>query len=363
MKDYIRGVLATVSIGLGIGLALFNSASLQLNTYAEDTTSADGVLELVYAGAAEDMEIIEEPSDEEIADAIALANAWKEPGELVMADVQQYLNVREEPCLDGSKVGVIYGDCGGYIVEYTDTWTKVRSGNVEGWVCNDYLIFGDEAKEEAEAVGHYRATINDNQVRIRKEPNLECDTHALAGMGDVFDVLGTEGDWLVVEYEGMDGYINVSCADVEFSIDYGETLQEIEDREAAERAAKREAERIQYYGVYAATASDEILLGALIQCEAGGQPYEGQVAVGAVVMNRVRSAAYPNSLYGVIYASGQFTPAGAGSVDRRIEAGVSATCLQAAREALNGYSPVGGATHFRGAGAHEGIVIGNHVFW
>lgn len=148
MKDYIRGVLATVSIGLGIGLALFNSASLQLNTYAEDTTSADGVLELVYAGAAEDMEIIEEPSDEEIADAIALANAWKEPGELVMANVQQYLNVREEPCLDGSKVGVIYGDCGGYIVEYTDTWTKVRSGNVEGWVCNDYLIFGDEAKRK-----------------------------------------------------------------------------------------------------------------------------------------------------------------------------------------------------------------------
>ena len=92
------------------------------------------------------------------------------------------------------------------------------------------MIFGDEAKEEAEAVGHYRATINDNQVRIRKEPNLECDTHSLAGMGDVFDVLGTEGDWLVVEYEGMDGYINVSCADVEFSIDYGETLQEIEDR-------------------------------------------------------------------------------------------------------------------------------------
>lgn len=358
-----RAVLSAVSIGLGIGMVLFNSASLQLNIYAEETVSSEEVLETVYAGAAQDMEIGIIPSEEEIEEAIILANAWKEPGKLVMANVQQYVNVRTAPSTDGDIVGVIYGDCGGYILEYTDTWTRVESGNVEGWVCNDYLLFGDEAELEAESVGHYRATINDNQVRIRKEPNLECDTHALASKGDVYDVLGTEGDWLSVEYEGMDGYINVSCADVEFSIDYGETLKEIEEREAAERAAKREAERIQYYGVYAATASEEVLLGALIQCEAGGQPYEGQVAVGAVVMNRVRSGAYPNSLYGVIYASGQFTPAGAGAVDRRIAAGVNSTCLQAARDALNGLSTVGSATHFRAAGTHEGIVIGGHVFW
>ena len=51
-----------------------------------------------------------------------------------------------------------------------------------------------------------------------------------------------------------------------------------------------------------------MLLAALIQCEAACQPYEGQVAVGAVVMNRVNSGAYPNTIAGVIYASGQFTP-------------------------------------------------------
>ena len=54
------------------------------------------------------------------------------------------------------------------------------------------------------------------------------------------------------------------------------------------------------------------LFARLIQCEAGEEPYEGQVAVGAVVMNRVRSGAYPNTVKGVIYASGQFTPAGSG---------------------------------------------------
>ena len=106
-----------------------------------------------------------------------------------------------------------------------------------------------------------------------------------------------------------------------------------------------------------------MLLGALIQCEAGNQPYEGKVAVGAVVMNRLRSGAYPNTLYGVIYASHQFSPAGCGALDRRIAKGVDNSCLQAAQEALNGYSNVGNATHFRRTGAHDGIVIAGHVFW
>jgi spore germination cell wall hydrolase CwlJ-like protein len=106
-----------------------------------------------------------------------------------------------------------------------------------------------------------------------------------------------------------------------------------------------------------------MLLAALIQCEAGNQPYEGKLAVGAVVMNRVRSGGYPNTISGVIYASGQFTPAGNGKVAKRLEAGIQESCIQAAREAIAGASNVGGATHFRRAGNHDGLVIGNHVFW
>ena len=87
------------------------------------------------------------------------------------------------------------------------------------------------------------------------------------------------------------------------------------------------------------------------------------MAVGAVVMNRVRSSAYPSTIYDVIYASGQFTPAGNGKVDRVIANGVMPICLQAAQEVLSGYSNVGGATHFRRVGYHDGIVIGVQVFW
>ncbi len=81
-------------------------------------------------------------------------------------------------------------------------------------------------------------------------------------------------------------------------------------------------------------------------------------------MNRVRSGAYPDTITGVIYASGQFTPALNGKVARVYEGNVSESCIQAATEAINGNTNVGEATHFKRVGLHEGgIIIGNHVFW
>ena len=84
----------------------------------------------------------------------------------------------------------------------------------------------------------------------------------------------------------------------------------------------------------------------------------------AVVMNRVRSKAYPDSIHGVIYASGQFTPALSGKVNRVYESGkISATCVQAAEAALAGDSNVGDLTHFRRNNGRDGLVLGNHVFY
>lgn len=87
------------------------------------------------------------------------------------------------------------------------------------------------------------------------------------------------------------------------------------------------------------------------------------VGVGAVVMNRVKSGAYPNTIHAVIYASGQFTPAMTGKVARVYEGTVPDLCMQAAQAALNGETTVGDATHFRRAGRREGFVLGDHVFW
>ena len=103
------------------------------------------------------------------------------------------------------------------------------------------------------------------------------------------------------------------------------------------------------------------LLAALIFCEAGNQPYKGQVAVGAVVMNRIASSKYPNNIDSVIYQKGQFGPARNGKLNRVLNSGsYTSSCLQAAEDALNGVDPVEGCLYF-GCG-RKGIKIGAHYF-
>ena len=107
--------------------------------------------------------------------------------------------------------------------------------------------------------------------------------------------------------------------------------------------------------------SIEKMLAALIFCEAGNQPYDGKVAVGAVVMNRVASGRFPNTIKEVIYQRGQFTPAMTGKLDRIIASGrIPASCYEAAREALSGVSTVGNALFFNTG--HGAFKLGDHYF-
>lgn len=97
---------------------------------------------------------------------------------------------------------------------------------------------------------------------------------------------------------------------------------------------------------YAASpgTSDIQLMARAINGEARGEPYEGQVAVGAVILNRVKSSQFPNSIAGVIYQSGAFTAVADGQINVPIEEG--ATVVKAARDALNGWDPTDGAIYY-----------------
>ena len=122
----------------------------------------------------------------------------------------------------------------------------------------------------------------------------------------------------------------------------------------AKEKAEREARE-------AYVRANQELLASIIYCEAGNQPYEGQVAVGAVIMNRVKSGSYPNSIEEVIYQSGQFGPAATGWLNRvRSSKGYSQTALQAAVDALNGSNPIGNCLYFDQGGT--GMKIGAHYF-
>ncbi len=110
---------------------------------------------------------------------------------------------------------------------------------------------------------------------------------------------------------------------------------------------------------------DRYLLAVLIYCEAGGEPYEGQVAVGAVVMNRVLSSVYPNTVSGVIYQKYQFSPVGSGRLGYYLSIGkTTQSCYNAADAAMAGVTNVGNCLHFRTPiEGLTGIQIGNHIFY
>ena len=92
------------------------------------------------------------------------------------------------------------------------------------------------------------------------------------------------------------------------------------------------------------STSDIQLMARAINGEARGEPYEGQVAVGAVILNRVKDSRFPNSISGVIYQPGAFEPVSNGTINQEVPQ--DASSRKAAREALNGYDPTGGCLYF-----------------
>jgi len=374
--EYLRWVGRLAGMA-AVCLMLFGSTK-ELQVLAAEET--DGWYQC--AGVAhwlDTSEVLEDTTEEIINTAANILAMTDRTGELVMADVRNVLNVREAPGETSEKVGYLYADCGGTVLEQKDGWTKILSGELEGWASDEYLLFGNDAKKLAEDVGTTIARTTTSALRIRKAPSLDAGVYDLLEEGMEFEVIDADqlafsdgielsDEWIAVDFEGVTGFVSAEYIATEFVVPEGETLEQVKEREEAERAAalaaQRAAQQKEIERVKAMQSDDLTLMAALIQCEAGNQPYEGQVAVGAVVMNRVRSGAYPNTVKDVIFAAGQFTPVGSGRVGKLIANGnIKQSCINAAAEAMAGVSPVGGALHFRRAGGRDGLIIGNHVFW
>lgn len=119
-------------------------------------------------------------------------------------------------------------------------------------------------------------------------------------------------------------------------------------------------------GATTASVEDVVLFAAILECEAGGSSYDGMLAVATVIMNRVASSRFPNTLKGVIYQSGQFSPTWNGSLERVLSRGPSSTAYSVAKAALAGkrHSKVKNCYFFHAAWTgHYGVNVGGNVFW
>lgn len=113
----------------------------------------------------------------------------------------------------------------------------------------------------------------------------------------------------------------------------------------------------------ARNSTDLQIMAAIIECEAGGEPYVGKIAVGSVVMNRVRSDKFPNTIIEVIHQKSQFTPVKSGRFAIVLARGANAECTRAAQEVLNGANNINALFFRMDNGLIDGTIIGNHVFY
>ena len=301
-------------------------------------------------------------------DEVETDDEYDEWADVVMADVDEYLYIRAEASQDSDVVGKLRAGDVATLLEVFDGWYMIESGNATGYVSADYCVTGIEAYELAIDVCDTYATTSVAGLRIRSEASEDSKILKTVAQGTKLivnsDAEEVDG-WVAVTSAGTSGYVKAEYVEVDMETGTAITLEEEEEaRKAAEEAAQKAKEEAAAAAAanqaIIDSASDVTLLAAIIQIEAGSECYEGKVAVGAVVMNRVRSGSYPNSVGGVIFAKGQFSTSRMSSI---ISKGPSTSCIQAAQEALNGADNTGGATHFRRAGYTSGLVIGNHVFY
>lgn len=304
--------------------------------------------------------------------AAQIANEQAQWNNRLMANVDQFLNVRQTQDENSQIVGKLYKGDVADILERGDVWTHIKSGAVDGYVMNQYCVFGVDAYNYAKTNCETEASATTGGLRLRSEPREDASVVDLIAEGQVMTVSKDTPEvdgWIAIKYDSRVAYVSSTYVNVKLAVGTGITIAEEKAQQAAEAAdkAKKEAEKaskeaktVQKSAVVA-SGDDVSMLAAVIQLEAGGEPYAGKVAVGAVVMNRVRSGRFANSISGVIYQNGQFSTAGSVA---RVASHVSASCRQAAQEAINGADNTGGCVSFRRASSgHGGLVIGNHVFF
>jgi len=199
------------------------------------------------------------------------------------------------------------------------------------------------------------ADLGDMKVQVEAEQSkvsglVSQTANSIAGYANEIDAAEAEAE----NYENLIAQQNQNIAALKKQLAEERRLSNL-----AASSAKRDISEVTF------ADGDRYLLANLIYCEAGGEPYEGKVAVGAVVINRVLSSVYPDTVTGVIYQRKQFSPVASGRLAAALAAGkATQSCYQAADEAMAGVTNVGNCVYFRTPiEGLTGISIGGHIFY
>ena len=285
-------------------------------------------------------------------------------------DAKDMLDIHAEANTASAVIGQVMEDGHVAILAKYNDWVQIQAGEIAGWVPAENLVETEISNEEAVAANEQviaertGETASEDEFFAEEEVQQD-ETAALqaeaseAAQNEIEEVQAAE------EAARIEAEAQAKAAEEAARLE-----AEAQAKAAAEEAARIAAEAQQaalaaQAAQTAAISAEELkLLANIIYCEAGSESYVGKVAVGNVIMNRVKSASQPNTITGVVYAKGQFSPVRNGSLQRALSSDkADAACYQAAIEALAGAQPVGGKLFFRRNNGRSGQVIGHHVFY
>ena len=163
---------------------------------------------------------------------------------LVIAQVDQYVNIRDKSSIEGNVVGKLYDDSVGEFLGEENGWYLIKSGTVEGYVKGEYCVTGDDAVDLAKQVGKRLAIVKDSIVKVHAEANADSEEVCLFPEGEQLLVLEEDDDWIKVDIEEGAGYISTDCVDLTTKFVRAESIEEERKRvlrQQAERQAARQA--------------------------------------------------------------------------------------------------------------------------
>ena len=281
-------------------------------------------------------------------------------------DAKDMLDIHAEANTASAVVGQVMEDGHVAILAKYNDWVQIQAGEIAGWVPAENLVETEISNEEAVAANEQviaertGATASEDEFFAEEEVQQD-ETAAL--QAEASEAAQNE----IEEVQAAEEAARIEAEAQAKAAEEAARLAAEAQAKAAEEAARLEAEAQQaaLAAQTAAISAEELkLLANIIYCEAGSESYVGKVAVGNVIMNRVKSASQPNTITEVVYAKGQFSPVRNGSLQRALSSDkADAACYQAAIEALAGAQPVGGKLFFRRNNGRSGQVIGHHVFY
>lgn len=161
---------------------------------------------------------------------------------LVIAQVNDYVNVRSEPSEESEIVGKLYNKSVGDLLEEAGEWYKIKSGNCTGYVKGEFVVTGEDAKALAKEVGTRMAVVTTTTLYVRQEPSTEAEVIGMVPIDDELTVSEELDGWAKVSVEEGDGYVSTEFVKIYTEFVRAESKEEEEARLAKEEAARKAAQ-------------------------------------------------------------------------------------------------------------------------